>query len=99
MSAKCWPFYSCLNVSNKFLKSEITFKHIGEQTEWESVNSLISGEYGYYLELVIFELISRIDFLSISCENAMKQMPQDLNDHKLTLIQVICHYRTSPGCN
>ena len=65
-----------------FLKSEITFKHIGEQTKWESFSSLISGEYGYYLELVI----SRIDFLSISCENAMKQMPQDLNDHKLTLI-------------
>ena len=44
------------------------------------VNSLSPGTYGCNLKLVIFKLKSRTDILSISCEIALRWMPQDLTD-------------------
>ena len=45
------------------------------------VNSLAPGTLNYNLKLVMFKLISRIDILSVSCEIALRLMPQDLTDN------------------
>ena len=60
-------------------------------------NSLVSGRCGCYLKLIIFKLIWRIDISSISCEIALKWMPQDLTDGKSTLVLVMagCRQATS----
>ena len=44
------------------------------------INSLAPENCGYNLELNIFELISRIDIPSISCEIALRGMPQGITD-------------------
>ena len=44
-----------------------------------SLNSLATGRCSWYLNLVIFKLISRIDILSISCEIALRWTPSSLS--------------------
>ena len=60
---------------------------------WESINSLVPGICGYYIKLVIFKLVSRINILSISCEIVLRWTPQDLTDDKSTLLQVMARCR------
>ena len=43
-------------------------------------NSLAPGKCCCNLELVIYKLISRIDIMNISCEIAVRLMPQDPTD-------------------
>ena len=51
------------------------------KTSWNTkFNSLAPGRSGSNFKLVIYKLISRIDILSISCETALRWMPQDLID-------------------
>ena len=45
------------------------------------------------LNLVIFKLMARIDIFNISCEIALRQMPQNRTDDKLTLVQLMAWYR------
>ena len=61
------------------------------------VNSLAPGRCGCYLELVIFQLVSRINISNILCEIVLKWMAQDKTDDKSTLFQVMawCHQSTS----
>ena len=54
----------------------------------------VPGRCGCYLKLAIFKLLSRIDILGISCDMALRWMPQDLADDKSTLVLVMawcCH--------
>ena len=44
-------------------------------------NSLAPGRRGCNIKLTIFKLILRIDILCISCEIALKWMPQDFADY------------------
>ena len=44
------------------------------------INSLVPGRCGCNLKLVIFKLTARVDILSISCEIALRWMPQDFID-------------------
>ena len=61
------------------------------------VNSLSPGRCGCYHELVIFQLVSRLNISNILCETVIKWMAQDQTDHKSTLFQVMawCHQATS----
>ena len=47
---------------------------------FSGVAPLAPGKFSFNLNLVIFKLISSKDILSISCEIALKCMPQDLTD-------------------
>ena len=53
------------------------------------INSFTLRRCTCNIKWVIFKLMSRIDILSISCEIHLKWMPQDLNDDKSTLVQVM----------
>ena len=53
------------------------------------LNLLVPGRCRCNLKLVIFKLMSRVDILSISCEIALRWMPQDITDDKSTLVQVM----------
>ena len=57
------------------------------------------GRWGfdYNLKLMNFKLISTINIWSISCEIAIRWMPQHLTDHQSTLVQLMawCHKSTS----
>ena len=46
---------------------------------------------------VIFRLTSRIYILNVSCEIALRWMPQDLTDDKSTLVQVMAWYSQATG--
>ena len=61
------------------------------------INSLVPGRCGCNLKLVIFKLTSRVYILNISCEIALRWMPQDLTGDKSTLVQVMawCRQATS----
>ena len=51
----------------------------------------------YHLIPVIFRLTSRIYILNISCEIALRWMPQDLTDDKSILVQVMAWYSQATG--
>ena len=55
---------------------------------WQSYNSLAAGRCGSDVQLAIFNVISRIDILSISFEIALRWMPHYLTGDLLTLVQV-----------
>ena len=55
-------------------------------TQWD--NWLAPMRFGCTIWLVISKLISTVDILTISCEIALRWMPQDLTDDKSTLVQV-----------
>ena len=59
------------------------------------------GRCGCNLKLVIFKIISMINFLNIFCENALKWMAQNLTYHWLALVQVMawCCQATSHYLN
>ena len=54
-----------------------------------------------WVKLVICKLLSRLDILSIFCRIALRWMPQDLIDDKLTLVQFVawCRLATSHYLN
>ena len=55
------------------------------------------GDVDVILNIMLFKLKSRAEFLSISCEIALRWMPQDFTDDKSTLVQVMawCRQATS----
>ena len=57
----------------------------------------IPGRCSCNIQLVIFKHTSRIDIFSISCEIALRWMPQDLDDNRSISVQVMawCHQATS----
>ena len=55
--------------------------------------TLVPERCGCNLELVIFKFTSKVDILSISCELALRWMPQDFTDDKSTLAQVMAWCR------
>ena len=61
------------------------------------MNSLAPGRCGSNLKTVTFKFISRIDILIISCEIALRWMPQDLIDEKSKLVQVMAWCRQAPS--
>ena len=63
-----------------------------------TVNIWLIGDVA--VKSVIFKLMSSID-LSISCESALRWMPQDINDNDSALFQVMawCHQLTSHHLN
>ena len=61
------------------------------ETKW--VCSLSPDRCRCSLKLVIFKLMARIDIFNISCEIALRQMPQNRTDDKLTLVQLMAWYR------
>ena len=60
--------------------------HCGPETKNISFNLLTPGRYGCYLNLTIFNLISRIFILCIFGGIALTWMPQDLTDDKSALV-------------
>ena len=61
----------------------------------------VLGSYSSNLRLVIFNFISKVDILSISCEITLRWMPHDCTDILSTLVQVMawCHLATSHHLN
>ena len=61
------------------------------------INSLVPARCRCNLKLVIFILMARVDILGISCEIALRWLPQDFIDGKSTLVQVMvwCRQATS----
>ena len=57
-------------------------------------NSLVPDRCGCNLKLGIFKFTSKVNILSISCEIALRWMPQEFTDDKSTLVQVMawCHH-------
>ena len=65
------------------------------------INSLAPGKFKWNFRYVIFKWILVIDVWGISYEIALRWMPQDLTDHKSTLVQVMawCHQARSHYLN
>ena len=61
----------------------------GAAMSMEKHRSLVPGRCGCNLKLIIFKRMSRTDILSISCEIALRWMPQELTYGKSTLVQVM----------
>ena len=78
-----------------YVKWHIQITATSPRGQW--VNTLAPGRCGCNLKLVIFKHTSRVDILSISCEIALRWMPQDFTDDKSTLVQVMawCRQATS----
>ena len=54
------------------------------------INSLAPGRCGYNPKLIFFfKIITRLDIWNISCEIALRWMPQNTFDDKSTLVQVM----------
>ena len=68
---------------------------------WRTVNSLAFGKCGNNFKIVISNSILQIDILSISCEIALRRMPQNPFDDKSTLVKVMawCCQATSHYLN
>ena len=55
----------------------------------QCVNSVAPGKPGWHLKTAIFNLILLIGIFTSSKDNALRWMPRDLTDDKLTLVQVM----------
>ena len=88
---RCWSYMKLKSHENAF---SIT-KGISETNKVKTLclNSFSSGRCGCNNKLMIFKLMSRIDIWSISCEIALRWMPQDLINKKSTLVQVMAWCR------
>ena len=64
---------------------------------YTSLNSLVPGRCGSNSKRIIFKLIIWICSLGTHCEIALRWMPWNLNDKKLTLVEVLArhHHVTS----
>ena len=64
---------------------------------YEIINTLAPGKWSCNNKLVIFKLVSRIHILNISCEIALRSVPQGLTDVKSVLVKVMAwgHQATS----
>ena len=61
------------------------------------INSLAPGGCAGNVKLVMF--ISKIDIMNISCETALRYMPQKFTDDQSTLVQVMAWCLTAPSQN
>ena len=83
----CWLCIDCIApVSHK--NATITANEIWNFTLEKisiclRINSLTPGGYNCNLELVIFQLISRIEIMSNSCKTAFRLMPQLIGDYPI----------------
>ena len=66
---------------------------IAHATSLYVINSLTPGKFVWYFWYLIFQTISVIDGLGISCELALIWMPLDLTDEKSPLVQVMAWCR------
>ena len=83
----------CQLVDNIF---KFVFLYTHGTSTWR-VNSLASEKCSCNFKLVIFKFISRIIILSISCNIALRWMPEYLTDNKSTLVQVMAWCRQVPS--
>ena len=59
------------------------------QLQFAKFNSLAPGRCGCNFKLVIFKLIPKIVMFRISCEIALRWIPEDLVNGKSTLVQIM----------
>ena len=82
-----------LNHSLTLIKVAPQSLHCHLKNHHVMLNSLVPGRCRCNLKLVIFKLTSRVAIFSISCEIALRWMPQDFTDDKSTLVQVMAWCR------
>ena len=80
-----------------WLETESTWQECFDTQIWHSINSLYPKRYQSNFNCAILQVVVMVIILSIYSEVALKWIPDEFTDDKLTLVQVMawCHQATS----